>query len=31
MPRELGINTILFKDAAQLRAELLNQGVVVEN
>ena len=27
-PRELGINTILFKDAAQLRAELISSGVV---
>ncbi|HEX3228258.1 MAG TPA: HAD-IA family hydrolase, partial [Pyrinomonadaceae bacterium] len=28
-PRELGINTILFKDAAQLRAELISSGVVI--
>ena len=28
-PRELGINTILFKDAAQLRAELISKGVVI--
>lgn len=28
-PRELGINTILFKDAAQLRAELISSGVVL--
>jgi len=30
-PRELGINTILFKDAAQLRAELISGGVVLTN
>ena len=30
-PRELGINTILFKDAAQLRAELISSGVVLTN
>ena len=28
-PRELGIKTILFKDAAQLRAELVGEGVTV--
>ena len=28
-PRELGINTILFKDAAQLRTELITKGVVL--
>jgi len=28
-PRELGINTILFKDAAQLRAQLISSGVVI--
>lgn len=28
-PRELGIKTILFKDAAQLRAELVGAGVTV--
>jgi len=28
-PRELGINTILFKDAVQLRAELISNGVVI--
>src|SRR5258705_5584416 len=30
-PRELGINTILFKDAAQLRAELISSGVMLTN
>ena len=30
-PRELGINTIQFKDAAQLRAELISSGVVLTN
>ena len=30
-PRELGINTILFKDASQLRAELISSGVVLTN
>ena len=28
-PRELGINTILFRDPAQLRAELISHGVVL--
>ena len=28
-PRELGINTILFKDAVQLRTELVGEGVPV--
>ena len=27
-PRELGINTILFKDAAQLRSDLISKGVM---
>lgn len=30
-PRELGINTVLFKDASQARTELINQGVVLSN
>lgn len=30
-PRELGMNTILFKDAAQLRTELASQGVKLTN
>jgi putative hydrolase of the HAD superfamily len=30
-PRELGINTILFKDATQLRTELVSQGVALTN
>ena len=29
-PRELGINTILFKDAAQLRTELVSQGIALQ-
>jgi len=28
-PRELGINTILFKDAAQLRTELIRNGIAI--
>lgn len=28
-PRELGINTILFKDAAQLRTDLISNGIVL--
>ncbi len=28
-PRELGINTILFKDAGQLRTELIRNGVAI--
>lgn len=28
-PRELGINTVLFKDAGQLRTDLINNGVVL--
>jgi putative hydrolase of the HAD superfamily len=30
-PRELGINTILFRDATQLRSELIGKGVVLTN
>jgi len=30
-PRELGIKTILFKDAAQLRTELVSHGVAFTN
>ena len=30
-PRELGINTILFKDAAQLRTELIRYGIAITN
>src|ERR1041385_8960896 len=30
-PRELGINTILFKDAEELRTELISKGVVLTN
>lgn len=30
-PRELGINATLFKDAAQLRTELISKGVVLTN
>src|SRR6266849_3405028 len=30
-PRELGINTILFRDAQQLRIELVTKGVVLTN
>jgi putative hydrolase of the HAD superfamily len=29
-PRELGINTILFKDAAQLRTELISNSVLTD-
>jgi putative hydrolase of the HAD superfamily len=30
-PRELGINTLLFKDPVQLRTELISHGVVLTN
>ncbi|PYS24300.1 MAG: hypothetical protein DMF72_05630 [Acidobacteria bacterium] len=30
-PRELGINTILFKAAAQLRTELIRYGIAITN
>ena len=30
-PRELGINTILFKDATQLQTELISYGVALTN
>jgi len=30
-PRELGINTILFEDAAQLRTQLISKGIVLAN
>jgi putative hydrolase of the HAD superfamily len=30
-PRELGINTILFTDAAQLRTELIRNGVTISS
>ena len=30
-PRELGINTILFEDAVQLRTQLISNGIVLAN
>lgn len=30
-PRELGINTLLFRDAAQLRTELISKSIVLTN